>query len=151
MDTKALAQRLVAKYNTRDPFKIAEELGIIVVFAPLAELRGMRQHVKRRTIIYINSDLDEHQQRLVCGHELGHHFLHRGMNRVFMDCGTYMVTGRYEKEAHQFSVDLIFSDYELQDFLEHPITDAAAYMGVPLHIAEYRMHSVQPQLYDYCL
>lgn len=148
MDTKALAQSLVAKYNTRNPFKIAEELGIIVVFAPLAELRGMRQHIKRRTIFYINSDLDEHQQSLVCGHELGHHFLHRGMNRVFMDHETHMVPGRYEKEAHRFSVDLIYSDYELQDFLVRSITDASAYMGVPVSLAEYRMQSVEPCLYE---
>ena len=42
---------------------------------------------------------------------------HRGLNRIFMDTRTFIVTGRYETEANQFSVDLIYSDEELQPFL----------------------------------
>jgi len=148
MDSKALTSRIVKKYETRDPFRIAEKLGIILVYAPLGSLRGLRQYCQRRTLIYINSDLDEHQQRLVCAHELGHHFMHRGLNRVFMDHETYMVPGRYEKEAHQFSVDLLYNDYELQCFLDRPLQDAANYMGVSLRLAEYRMKSVQPSLFN---
>ena len=41
--------------------------------------------IKRQNIIYINDELDERQQALVCGHEMGHHFMHRGMNRIFMN------------------------------------------------------------------
>ena len=88
MDTKALANRVAAQHGTRDPFRIAEELGFIVIRAPLVEMRGLRQYVKRRTIVYVNACLDEPQQRLVCAHELGHHFLHRGLNRLFMDRNT---------------------------------------------------------------
>jgi len=103
MDTKAVADSVAAKHGTRNPFCIADDLGFIVVFAPLFETRGMRQFVKRRVILYINSDLDERQQQLVCAHELGHHFLHRGMNRIFMDRNTCMVTNRYENEARSMS------------------------------------------------
>ena len=66
MDTKALANRVAAQHGTRDPFRIAEELGFIVIRAPLVEMRGLRQYVKRRTIVYVNACLDEPQQRLVC-------------------------------------------------------------------------------------
>ena len=34
MDSKALAARLSKKYETRDPFRLADEMGFIVVFAP---------------------------------------------------------------------------------------------------------------------
>lgn len=34
MDARAHAARLVAKHNTRDPFRIAQALGYIIVFAP---------------------------------------------------------------------------------------------------------------------
>lgn len=143
MDTKSVADSVAAKHGTRNPFCIAEDLGFIVIFAPLFETRGMRQFAKRRVIFYINSDLDERQQMLVCAHELGHHFLHRGLNRIFMDRNTCMVTNKYENEAHHFSVDLLFDDYELTEFLELPVSKAAIYMGVSDQLAKYRMQSVE--------
>lgn len=84
MDTKALANRVAAQHGTRDPFCHCGGAWVIVIRAPLVEMRGRAQYVKRRTIVYVNACLDEPQQRLVCAHELGHHFLHRGLNRLFM-------------------------------------------------------------------
>lgn len=147
MDTKAKANNIAEKYNSRNPFCIADDLGIIVIRTPLIEMRGLRQNAKRRVILYINSSLDERQQKLVCAHELGHHFLHRGINRLFMDRNTCVVTNKYENEAHHFSVDLIFDDCELSEFLELPISVAAEYMGVSNQLAEYRMRSVEPRLF----
>lgn len=147
MDTKAVANSIALKYGTRNPFSIADNLGLIVIRAPLVDTRGMRQCIARRVILYINSNLDERQQMLVCAHELGHHFLHRGMNRIFMDRNTCMVTNKYENEAHHFSVDLLFDDRELTDFLELPVSAAAIYMGISNQLAEYRMRSVEPRLF----
>ena len=62
MDSKALAARLSKKYDTRDPFRLADEMGFIVVFAPLVGMRGFQQRIKRQNIIYINDELDERQQ-----------------------------------------------------------------------------------------
>ena len=126
MDSKALAARLSKKYDTRDPFRLADEMGFIVVLAPLVDMRGFQQRVKRQNIIYINDGLDEQQQRLVCGHEMGHHFMHRGMNRIFMNLNTQYVTQKFENEANLFSLELIYTDEDLQPFLNRSITDAAA-------------------------
>jgi len=144
MDSKALAARLSKKYETRNPFRLADEIGFIVVFAPLVDMRGFQQRVKRQNIIYINDTLDKQQQALVCGHEMGHHFLHRGMNRIFMNRNTQFVTQKFENEANLFSLELIYTDEDLQPFLDHSITDAAAYMGVPVHLATRRMETVPP-------
>ena len=35
MDIKSLAEKLVRKYGTRDPFRIAAELGYTIIHAPL--------------------------------------------------------------------------------------------------------------------
>ena len=48
MDGKALAARLSKKYDTRDPFRLADEMGFIVVFAPLVGMRGFQQRIKRQ-------------------------------------------------------------------------------------------------------
>ena len=146
METRALAARLAAKHGTRDPFRIAEDLGIIIVFAPLVDMRGFQQRAKRRSIIYINSNLDEQQQRLVCAHELGHHLMHRGMNRIFMDHSTQIVTQKFENEAHLFSLELLFPDDVLLDFVSLPISDTAAFMGVPAPLATRRMGTIDRRL-----
>ena len=35
MDIKRLAERLVDKHGTRDPFRIAAELGYTIIYTPL--------------------------------------------------------------------------------------------------------------------
>ena len=144
MDSKALAARLSKKYETRDPFRLADEMGFIVVFAPLIDMRGFQQRVKRQNIIYINDTLDERQQALVCGHEMGHHFMHRGMNRIFMNLNTQYVTQQFENEANLFSLELSSADEHLQPFLNRSITDAATFMGVSVQLATWRMETVPP-------
>ena len=144
MDIKRLAERLVDKHGTRDPFRIAEELGYTIIYTPLVGVRGFYQYLKRCHIIYLDSELDDATARFVCAHELGHSFLHRGLNRIFMDTRTFIITGRYETEANQFAVDLIYSDDELQPYLSRSYERAAAYMGVSNALAEYRMREVVP-------
>ncbi len=145
MDMKRLAERLVKRFGTRDPFRIAEELGYIIIYTPLVGVRGFYQYLKRCHIIYLDSELDEDTTRFVCAHELGHSLLHRGLNRIFMDTRTFLVSGRYETEANRFAVDLIYSDEELQPYLSRGCEYAAAYMKVDNELAAYRMGEVLPE------
>lgn len=143
MDQKRIAESLVRKYRTRNPYQIADALGLVVIPTPLQGIRGFYQYVKRCGIIYIDSNLREEDARFVCAHEIGHAILHRGCNRIFMDTHTHFAVNRYEIEANRFAVDLLFDDGELVDFLEHPIQVAADCMGVSTELAEYRLKSVQ--------
>lgn len=142
MDQKRMANSLVRKYMTHDPFKIAKAMGIEIVFMPLQGIRGMFRAMKRCRFIFIDSSLGEHDARFVCAHELGHAILHRGCNRIFMDTNTYFQVNRYEIEADCFAVDLLYDDDDLRDFLEHPIQVAADCMGVSMELAEYRLRSL---------
>lgn len=144
MDPKRMAESLVRKYGTRNPFRIAEALGLLIVRTPLRGIRGFYQYIKRCGIIYIDSDLDERDACFVCAHEIGHALLHRGCNRIFMDSHTYFAVNRYEVEANRFAVDLLYDDDDLRDFLEHPVQLAADCMGVSTELAEYRLLSISP-------
>ena len=148
MEIKSLAVSLAKKHGTRDPFRLCKALGYIVIFTPLEGIRGFYQHVKRCHIIYIDNQLDEEEAAFVCAHELGHSFLHRGLNRIFMDKHTHMTTSRYEWEADKFAADLLFDDYDLQDLLECSITTVADCLGVDIRLAEYRMSTVQPVMFS---
>lgn len=146
MDIKRLVDRLVKKFGTRDPFQIAEEMGYTIIYTPLVGVRGFYQYLKRCHIIYLDSELDDDTARFVCAHELGHSLLHQGLNRIFMDTRTFVVTGRYETEANRFAVDLLHSDEDLQPYLSRSCDCAAAYMGVSPSLAEYRMGKVVPEV-----
>lgn len=145
MNQKRLADSLVRKFKTRDPFKIAEALGYIIIRTPLSGIRGYCQYVKRCNVIYIDNRLSHQDSAFVCAHELGHILMHRGYNRIFMDKHTYFVTSRYEAEADQFAVDLLFSDEDLEEFMEFPVQLTADFMGTNVALAEYRMKNIRPK------
>ncbi len=95
MTQKALADKTVRKYGTRDPFRIAEGMGAMVFKVPLNGIRGFYQYIKRCHIIYLDATLPDDELRWVCAHELGHALQHKGLNRIFMDTRTNMVSSRY--------------------------------------------------------
>ena len=71
---------LVNRLGTRDPFRIAHELGIEVLFCEdFGPLKGMYRVIKRNRFIFINKDLSPRMQTIVCAHEIGHDQLHRSM------------------------------------------------------------------------
>lgn len=143
MEQKRIAESLVRKHNTRDPFRIAAILGYVVIRVPLQGIRGFCQRLKKRQVIYIDSNLSEREACFVCAHEIGHVLMHRGYNRIFMDTNTYFSVNRQEIEASRFAVDLLYDDADLCFFLEHPVQLAADYMGVSVELAEYRLKTIR--------
>lgn len=143
MSINTLANKLAKQHGTRNPFRIASDLGYIIIETPLTGIRGYYQYIDQCHIIYLDSRLSDQDRLWVCAHELGHSILHRGLNRIFMTAHTRMVTSRYELEADKFAVDLLFSDEDLSHFLGESIPTAAACMCVNYELAEYRMRSVR--------
>ena len=141
MEPKRATESLVRKFGCRDPFRIARELGYIVIPTSLEGIRGFWHHTQRQHLIFIDEKLSDRDARFVCAPELGHILLHRGTNRIFLDANTYFQTNRQEIEANRFAVDLLFDDEELAFFLDYPLQLAADYMGVSMELAEYRMRS----------
>lgn len=140
---------LTSKFQTRNPFELAKCLGIIVIYSPLTDVKGFCQCIKRTKFIYISDQLDENEQQFVCAHELGHLLLHGGVNRYFMSSCTQLIPGRYEREADQFAVDLLWSDEELREYQDWTIPQIAVKLGISERLAEYRMLSVIPKFRGY--
>lgn len=139
MDIKRLVNSLVRKHKTRDPFEIIENLNAIVVFHPLQGVRGFYQYFQRSNIIYIDETLSEHEQRLVCAHELGHMLLHKKSNAIFMDSRTQLNTTKYEIEADRFAMDLIMSDKEIEEHLDLTTAQFSRLFGYSKKLIELRM------------
>lgn len=141
-DTKRIADKVAKRFQTRNPFEIAESLGFDIVYVPLAGIRGFYQQLKRNKFIYIRNDLCERDALLVCAHELGHWFQHRTLNRVFMDTQTHFVTSKYEAEANKFAACLLYTDDFLEDLIQCSTDHVIAVTGLPHPIAKWRMEQI---------
>lgn len=104
MDIKRTVEKLMRKYNTNDPFKLAEKLNIIVKYDDLGNTWGYFITYKRIKIIHINNNLEEWLQRYTCAHELGHSILHKGVPTPFLKKHTLFSIDKIERQANTFAV-----------------------------------------------
>lgn len=99
---------LTRKFKTNDPFLIAKGLNINIRYARFEDgTRGLYYRVLRRRFIVIHEGLDEHWQRFICAHELGHDRLHPGLSRFWLDEQSLRNAGKYERQANKFAVRLL--------------------------------------------
>jgi len=114
------AKVLVERFGTRDPFVIAKETGVNVMFSDkLKRLKGMYFLIKRNRFIVLNSKNSEQMNRIVCAHELGHDRLHReyAADRALQEFMLYDMSTRREYEANMFAAELLLDDEEILEYI----------------------------------
>ena len=139
VDIKRKVNQLVRLFGTRDPFEMIKGMNVILVFYPLEGVRGFYQYFKRNNIIYIDESLSRHDQQFVCAHELGHMFLHKRSNALFMDTRTQFNTSRYELEADKFAVNLLISDSVLREYPDYSTDQLSRLFGCSKKLIELRL------------
>ena len=92
-DILALAGEMAALHD-RDPFSAAWAEGVRVAFYPFRDLPGMYGTVLGIPFIAIQSGLSPMSARVICAHEMGHHFLHRPVADVGFLGESLVVGGR---------------------------------------------------------
>ena len=113
---------LVRRCGTRDPFRIAQELGIEVLFCDdFGPLKGMYRVIKRNRFIFINKDLSPRMQRIVCAHELGHDQLHRYLAKgnALQEFMLYDMATKPEYEANIVAAEILLDTDELLEYVYH--------------------------------
>lgn len=107
-------KNLTDQYFSRDPFELADLLGIFVRRKNLGSLQGLYFFAEERAFIIINEGLCEEKQRMICAHELGHHIMHRDLSEtVFSETALFDLSGKPEIEANLFAAELLLSDEEI--------------------------------------
>ena len=114
-----LGADLVRRFGTRDPFVIAEGLGIHVYQADFRRLKGMYRVIKRRRCIFLNAGLDEETARIVCAHEIGHDRLHRDLAKGdgLQELVLYDLSTRPEYEANVVAASILLPDEEVLTYV----------------------------------
>lgn len=136
-----IANSTVKKYKTRDPFQIAKEKNIILVYAHLIDIRGFYQYFQRQHIICIDQDLSDQEKKFVCAHELGHMMMHKNSNKVYMDTQTFFNTNKFETEANTFAVNLLIPDEIIMENMDYTTEQLSRLLGYNQKLIELRMKS----------
>ena len=113
------ANRIVTHCGTRDPHKIARELGVEVLYYPFARQRGAYKVILRNRFMFIKDNLHPVMEKIVLLHELGHDSLHRDeATKIggFEEFNIFdMRDNRMEFEANVFASQIALPD---DDFIE---------------------------------
>lgn len=100
---------LICKYDTNNPFEIANAKGIKILYENLGKSLGYYSNICRIPVIHINENSNEQQQLFTCAHELGHAVLHPNQNTAFLKANTLYSTDKIEVEANGFAIELLFN------------------------------------------
>lgn len=123
MNAEQLTQigtRLVKRCHTRDPFEIAKQIGIEVLFCrDFGSLKGMYRVIKRNRFIFLNKDLDDSMLRIVCAHEIGHDQLHRKLaqKNPIHEFMLYDMKSRPEYEANIVAAEILLDSSTVLEYI----------------------------------
>jgi len=143
MDIKSMVNRLCKKYDSRNPFDIAKQMGVSVVFEHLGTIRGYYQRAYRNKIIHINTDSDERQQFFTCAHELAHSILHPNLNTPFLREKTLFSVSKLEIEANKFAVEMLYPDESFMEYMYYTIPQIAQCLKLSEFLVEYKIKSMK--------
>ena len=119
MTIKDVYHSLVKEFGTTNPFNIARQLGITVLFNDLGTNNGLYHtlEINNETYhyIHINNNLSDSDKRYTMAHELGHFILHKGSNLHFLRRISRVPLSRQEIEADLFASYFIVSDEEIKE------------------------------------
>lgn len=135
---KQLVNYYVKKFNTRNPYKLAECLNVEVQIGELGNQAGCYMFLKNHKCIFLNEDLEENEMRLVMAHELGHAIMHRKENCYFIRNKTLMLTSKIEIEANAFAAELLIPDELIFEHPDMPADQLARISGYNEKIMDFK-------------
>ena len=121
MNSKYIYQKansIVRRAGTRDPKRIASELGIEIYYnGNLVDLLGLYTLIKKKRAIVLNNRLEDYMLMMVLAHEIGHDALHReyAKNGALQEFELFNMNDLKEYEANAFAAHLLLDTDEVLD------------------------------------
>lgn len=147
-----MTNELCRKYKTRDPFSLAESLGIDVDCADLGSLKGFYIVYNNNRFIVLNVNLTETLSRIILAHEIGHDILHRVIaeNGGLKEASFFDMKSRPEMEANVFAANLLITDKEVMEYGEDGRTaeEMAKDLFVPYPLALIKINDMIQRGYE---
>lgn len=135
-------EKLIKKYDTRDPYELCKYLGIKIHFYDMEKkLKGFFFYQSRQKNIVIDSNVNEVLERILVAHELGHAVLHAqiAMMKGFQEMEVLDGSSLEEDEANFFAAELLLEDDEVLELLsEYSFFETAKQLYVPAALLDYK-------------
>ncbi len=151
----ALVMQIILTYMTRDPFEIAESLGVLVKEADMGNQQGFFRYIDGVPCIFISSRLNVFQRLIVCAHELGHYYLHSEIakEKVLREFGLFNMKNIVENEANVFAAELLIDEDELLEKFEegYTIFQAASALGYSSNLIYIKLREMNKRGYNFDL
>nr|DAZ24067.1 MAG TPA: IrrE protein [Caudoviricetes sp.] len=142
MDIKKIVNKIIKKYGTNNPYSLAAELGITIIYQRLGETLGFCLTYKRQKIIVINENCPSKLLNFTVAHELGHAILHKRINTPFLKKHTLVSIDKIERQANTFAVELLLPDVILQENVDINFYSLAKCHGIPQGLEELKLISI---------
>jgi hypothetical protein len=131
MSPREVAIEIADRYDTNNPFEIARERDIRILYASMKTTFGFYVRYHRTQNIILNDALSDGMQQFVCAHELGHSILHADLNVPKLTRYTMFSRDKFEMQANTFAVELLLPDGFLREYADCSIYQLAQSVGVP--------------------
>lgn len=108
-DIRKMVNKYVNKYDTKNPYELANSLGVYIDYDDLGkEFMGYRSYLLRIPTIILNCNNTEQENFETCCHELGHHCCGHDTNtQTLTRQGRSFTLYGVEYEANTFMAELL--------------------------------------------
>ena len=151
------AENAAKKYQTRDPYKLLDAIGAKTRYCYEYEpdgLKGFSTILNRVMFAVINGHLNEHDQRIVAGHEAAHLIIHKreillSPAQALKDFNLYDNSGRLEYQANSFLADFLVSDDDVMEAISNDdnFFANARELYIPPPLLAFKLHSMMRRDY----
>ena len=153
------AENAVKTYETRDPYKLLDAIGAKIEIKYGYEPNGLKGYstiINRVMFAVINGHLNEHEQRIVAGHEAAHLIIHKAEilqspAKALRDFNIYNNSGRLENEANGFLADFLVSDDDVMESIRYDDRDyfaMARELYIPPPLLAFKLYSMARRGFD---
>ena len=145
----SVVNKLVRKYNTRDPYELCGALGIRIRQKDLgADIKAYYFCQSRIRNIIINNRVSAPIQRILAAHELGHDRLHKkiAMLKGFHEIELFNAICPMEYQANLFAAELLVDENELLEMLNDEnksFFGIARELGVPAALLDFKFRMLK--------
>ncbi|MDR1321183.1 MAG: ImmA/IrrE family metallo-endopeptidase [Gracilibacteraceae bacterium] len=152
-------ERILKKYQTRDPYDLLDAIGAVTVFSDeyrKGGLKGYSTIMNRTMYAVINAKLPSEEKKIVAGHEGGHLILHKNEMlaspvRMMRDFNIFDNSSLYEREANTFLADFLVSDDDVLAVISDEDRDyfsAARELYLPAPLFAFKLYNMMRRGYN---
>ena len=152
-----VADGIVKKYKTRDPFSIIKCTGIILKYSDkYNKLKGYYFNTNRCDFIVVNALLDSDSAKIIAAHELGHYYLHKeeAKNAAIGDSSLFSSSSKREYEANTFCAEVLLADEKVVSAAGRCGGDfykTASFLRVMPELALFKLNSMNSRGHNFSL